>query len=89
VQEKIEMRRRSFLLGVIFAGALWPVVSAGAPSPKLYWNRKFSVAFGRCNLDGSGVETAVGSSGGRIFVVYAINEKAGTDLLGGTLTRES
>ncbi len=50
------MNRQRFLYNILLAALFCSGAWAAAPKPKIYWNHKFSTAFGRCNLDGSDVE---------------------------------
>lgn len=69
---RLETNRHRFLFYVILVMALWSTVTLAAPNPKIYWNQKSAIAFGRCNLDGSDVQmlSVLGAQSLRRFTIY-------------------
>jgi hypothetical protein len=71
------MNRQRFLSHAILLVTLCSAAAQGAPDPKIYWNRKFSVAFGRCNLDGSDMQM-LSVFGAQDIRRFAIHESLGS-----------
>lgn len=78
------MNRQKLLSHVILVVTLWSAATLAAPNAKIYWNRKLSVAFGRCNLDGSDVQM-LSVFGAHDIRRFAVHESLGRIYWGDTI----